>query len=172
MITIISGTNRPDSNTRQVSDAVAETYRLSGAEQQVYDLIDVPRDIAFSEVFGNRSETFSDVIQHQVANVDKFVFVVPEYNGGFPGIVKLFVDAVEPNHWYGKKAALIGVSTGRSGNLRGLDHLAGVLNYLRVDVLHFKPALAHFPAPVPGGADIPEAYLELLEMQRDLFLEF
>lgn len=172
MITIISGTNRPDSNSRKVSDAVAETYRLSSAEQQVYDLIDLPRDVAFSEVFGNRSEAFADSIQKWVVNVDKFIFVVPEYNGGFPGIVKLFIDAVEPHHWYGKKAALIGVSTGRSGNLRGLDHLTGVLNYLRVDVLHFKPALAHFPAPAPGKSDFPEAYLELLEMQRDLFLEF
>ena len=172
MITIISGTNRPNSNTRKVSDTVAETYRLSDAQQQVYDLIDLPREVAFSEVFGNRSEAFGDIIQNRIANVDKFIFVVPEYNGSFPGIVKLFVDAVEPHHWNGKKAARIGLSTGRSGNLRGLDHLAGVLNYLRVDVLHFKPALAHFPVAEHEGRGIPEAHLELLKMQRDLFLEF
>ena len=36
--------------------------------------------------------------------------------------------------WPGKKALLTGVSTGRAGNLRGMEHLTGILHYLRVVV--------------------------------------
>jgi chromate reductase len=172
MITIISGTNRGQSNTRKVSDIVADLYRRNGDEQQVFDLIDLPREVAFSEVFGNRSNGFSEQVERYVANVDKFVFVIPEYNGGFPGVLKLMLDAVEPHHWYGKKAALIGLSTGRSGNLRGVEHLMGVLNYLQVNVLHFKPALARLPAPTVEAFEMPKEYVQLLELQVELFRNF
>ena len=36
--------------------------------------------------------------------------------------------------WWGKKALLVGVSTGRSGNVRGMEHLTSILNYLKVVV--------------------------------------
>jgi len=36
--------------------------------------------------------------------------------------------------WHHKKALLTGVATGRAGNLRGMDHLADVLNYLKITV--------------------------------------
>jgi NAD(P)H-dependent FMN reductase len=35
---------------------------------------------------------------------------------------------------YGKKALLVGVATGRGGNIRGLEHLTGTLNYMNVFV--------------------------------------
>ncbi len=62
------------------------------------------------------------------------MFVAPEYNGSFPGILKVFLDAVHPDLNRNKKAALIGVSSGRAGNLRGMEHLTGVLNYLGIHV--------------------------------------
>jgi NAD(P)H-dependent FMN reductase len=64
----------------------------------------------------------------------KFVFIAPEYNGSFPGILKVFLDAIPPEMNRGKKSALIGVSSGRAGNLRGMDHLTGILNYLGMHV--------------------------------------
>ena len=36
--------------------------------------------------------------------------------------------------WWRKKALLVGVSTGRAGNLRGMEDLTGVLHYLKVVV--------------------------------------
>ncbi len=35
--------------------------------------------------------------------------------------------------------AVVGVSTGQAGNLRGQEHLTGVLNYLKVNVHYNKP---------------------------------
>ncbi len=171
MITLISGTNRTGSNTRQVTDVLAGMYRRRGVQTQIYDLCDLPREVAFSEVFGKRSNGFGNAIDSYVSNVDKFVFVAPEYNGSFPGVLKLFLDAVEPIRWYGKKAALVGLATGRSGNLRGLDHLMGVLNYLHVDVLHLKPTLSQL-VHHPESLELPKVYEALLEKQMELFLKF
>lgn len=171
MITIISGTNRPLSNTRQVADVVAGIYREHNVQTQILDLENLPDEVAFSEVFGKRSQEFGETVQKYVVNVDKFIFIAPEYNGSFPGILKVFLDAIEPRHWYGKKAALIGIGSGRAGNLRGLDHLMGVLNYLQINVLHFKPTLAHLKYE-PGRLELSPLYFELLKQQVDLFTDF
>ncbi|MBK8506337.1 MAG: hypothetical protein IPL46_31525 [Saprospiraceae bacterium] len=39
-----------------------------------------------------------------------------------------------PTDFHGKKARLTGVSTGRVGNLHGMEHLTNILNYLQVVV--------------------------------------
>jgi NAD(P)H-dependent FMN reductase len=36
--------------------------------------------------------------------------------------------------WPNKKALLTGVATGKGGNIRGLEHITGTLNYLKVFV--------------------------------------
>lgn len=171
MITIISGTNRSLSNTRRVADVMAGIYREHNVSTQILDLIHLPREVAFSEVFGNRSEGFDEVVQKYVANVDKFIFLAPEYNGSFPGILKVFLDAVEPKYWWGKRAALVGIGTGRGGNLRGLDHMMGVLNYLQVNVLHFKPTLAYLKYD-PNHLELSPLYQDLLKQQAELFVKF
>lgn len=172
MITLISGTNRPNNNTRKVVSILERLYREKGVETQVLDLCTLPRDVAFSEVYGNRSDAFAEILVKYVASVDKFVFVVPEYNGGFPGIVKLFLDAAEPKMWYGKKAAIAGLSAGRSGNLRGMDHLTGVLNYLQVNVHHFKPGLSRLYAEDKGDLVLSADYDVLLNRHVELFADF
>ena len=46
-------------------------------------------------------------IQEIVTKTDKFIFVIPEYNGSFPGVLKVFIDACSfPESFYEKKAAL------------------------------------------------------------------
>jgi NAD(P)H-dependent FMN reductase len=65
----------------------------------------------------------------------KFIFVLPEYNGSYPGLFKALIDLSDIKRcWPGKKALLVGVATGRGGNIRGLDHITGVLNYIKVMV--------------------------------------
>ena len=46
----------------------------------------------------------------------------------------LFDTSKSHDIWYHKKALLTGVATGRAGNLRGMDHLADILNYLKITV--------------------------------------
>jgi NAD(P)H-dependent FMN reductase len=84
------------------------------------------------------SDTLSHIQNDFIIPSSKFVFIVPEYNGGMPGILKLFIDAMSVRKvdatFNMKSACLTGVSSGRAGNLRGMEHLTGILNYLQVVV--------------------------------------
>lgn len=138
MITIISGTNRPHSNTMKVALNYVQLMEKQGVKPELLSLEMVPPDIAFSELFNKRSEKFQQILDKYIVPAQKFVIISPEYNGSFPGILKTFLDAIHPDINRGKKVALVGVSTGRAGNLRGMDHLTGILNYLGFHVMPNK----------------------------------
>lgn len=136
MITVISCTNRPASSTLKIAQLYSQLLDKQKVSHKLLSFEKLPVDIAFGEVFNKRSENFQQLLNEYMIPADKLVFIVPEYNGSFPGILKVFLDAVHPDVNRGKKAALIGVSSGRAGNLRGLEHLTGVLHYLG---LHIHP---------------------------------
>ncbi len=138
MISIISGTNRINSNTLKVARYYQQQLNIRNAKCQVISLNDLPSDFINTDLYGKRSSAFAD-LQTLVSASEKFVFIVPEYNGSFPGVLKTFLDACDfPQSFYGKKAALVGVSSGKYGNIRGIDHLTGVCNYMSINVLPLK----------------------------------
>jgi chromate reductase len=137
MITIISATNRPHSNTLKIAKNYALLMEKQGLHAKILSLEALPADFIVSDFFGKRSEKFQQLLNDFIISSDKFVFIVPEYNGSFPGILKTFLDAFSPDINRGKKVALVGVSTGRAGNLRGMDHLSAVLHHLHLHV-HFN----------------------------------
>lgn len=142
MITIISGTNRPNSNSIRLANYYQRTLAEKGEAAQILSLNDLPGTITVSDLYGNRSEGFLP-FQDKIDETDKFVFIIPEYNGSFPGILKVFMDACSfPSSFSGKKAALVGISSGRYGNIRGIDHFTGVCNYCG---LHVLPLRIHIP---------------------------
>jgi len=136
---IISGTNREKSNSLKIARYYCEQLKAKGDEQwEVLSLTDIPQSLAFTDLYGKRSEAF-EPLQAKISAAQKFVFVVPEYNGSFPGILKTFVDACAfPASFYHKKTALVGLSSGKYGNIRGIDHFTGVCNYMRMHVLPLK----------------------------------
>lgn len=138
MITIISATNRPQSNTLKVATNYAQLMEKQGVKPKLLSLEIVPVDIAFNELFAKRSSAFQQILDEYIIPAQKFVIISPEYNGSFPGILKTFIDAMHPDINRGKKAALVGISTGRAGNLRGMDHLTGILHYLGFHVMPNK----------------------------------
>jgi NAD(P)H-dependent FMN reductase len=108
---------------------------------------------------------------------NKFIFVIPEYNGGFPGIVKLFIDACSIRAYKptfkNKKAALVGVATGRAGNLRGLDHMTGVLNHVGTIVMPKQLPISSIENLVNGNGEITDPNtIKVIEEYVDNFLAF
>ena len=130
MITIISATNRPDSNSLKIARFYYQLIDKQGVKAMLLSLEDVPADITFGELFRRRTAGFQELLDKYIIPSQKYVIIAPEYNGSFPGILKTFIDAMDPELLKGKKTALVGVSSGRAGNLRGMDHLTGILNYL------------------------------------------
>ena len=142
MMTIISGTNRPESNTYKVLEYCVKAAANQGIDVRVLDLQELPPTFLSEGIYGTPSDSFSQILEEKIVPASHIIFIAPEYNGSFPGILKLFLDTAPPNLWRGKKAALIGVATGRSGNQRGLDHLTAVLHYLQMEVYSQKPLLS------------------------------
>jgi len=129
--TIISATNRQDSNTLKIAEAYQNLLKDKGIEARLLTLEGL-------NVL-DRNPGLVAVEAEYLIPADKFIFVTPEYNGSFPGILKALMDNSDISRaWWGKKALLTGVSTGRAGNLRGMEHLTGILHYLKVSVYHNK----------------------------------
>jgi NAD(P)H-dependent FMN reductase len=127
-ITIISATNRAGSNTLRVSRQIEGMLLERGVRAGLLTLEGLD--------LNGRTETLYQIERELLFPARKFIFVAPEYNGSYPGSLKTMIDLTDIKQaWWGKKAMLTGVSTGRAGNLRGLEHLTGTLNYLKVTVL-------------------------------------
>ncbi len=127
MITIISGTNRPDSNTHKIALVYKSIFEAMGQEVHLLDLMWLQSTV--------RNEAFTKVETEILIPTTKFVVISPEYNGSFSGILKLLIDISDVGKvWHGKKAMLVGVATGRAGNLRGMDQLTNIMNHLKVTV--------------------------------------
>jgi NAD(P)H-dependent FMN reductase len=137
-IIILNCTNRTNSNSLRVSKIYKTLLEEKNIDVEIFDFCELPETIAFTELYGMRSNDYAELIKKYITENNKFIFVVPEYNGSFPGILKLFLDSVAPKEWANKKGCLVGVSTGRAGNLRGMEHLTGILNYLKLYVYHAK----------------------------------
>lgn len=143
MIAIISSTNRLLSHTLKLSNYYKRVLETAGQEVKLVSLTDLPANTLQTDMYGKRSAEFQP-IQNVITAAEKFIFVVPEYNGSFPGALKVFIDACDyPDSFSGKKAALVGLSSGKYGNIRGIEHLTGICHYININVL---PMRLHIPS--------------------------
>src|SRR4051812_17560231 len=112
MYTIISGTNRFGSHTEKVAGQYQKVFQEKGIEAKLFSL----KDLNVLE----RNPEFIKAENEFLIPAQKFIFILPEYNGSYPGVVKSMIDISDIRRsWWDKKALLTGVSTGRAGNLRG-----------------------------------------------------
>ncbi|MFM1876747.1 MAG: hypothetical protein RL266_2484 [Bacteroidota bacterium] len=173
MITIICTTNRPDSNTRKVAQLYFDILVSLGQPCQILDLKEVEASWIQDSNYGKNVPEFEAVVKRYIREVHKLIFVTPEYNGGFPGYLKFFMDACDQFDWAGKKVALMGLASGRGGNVRGLDHLTGILHYLGSEVYSKKVYLSQVNQTISKEGEIVSSVLEA-EIERQLkgFLSF
>ena len=125
MVTIISGTNRKNNNTKKI----ALEYQRLLKEMQIDSHF-----LALDEInVAERNDLFRKMEKDYLEPADKFIIIMPEYNGSYPGILKLMIDNSDVSKaWHHKKVLLTGVSTGRAGNLRGMEHLTGTLLHMKM----------------------------------------
>ena len=126
---IISGTDRPNSNSLRVSQYVQEKYRKEGVATDIIDLQDFPIEQVAGGKYGEDLPEIDDFVEQAVV-ADGLVVVCPEYNGGYPGILKLFIDYLPfPNSLDKKPIALIGEANGAFGAMRAVEQLQQVFGY-------------------------------------------
>lgn len=172
MITVICATHRPKNQTQQVVKKYTEILKELGEETKVFELDDLPEGFLNQNSFSNKDHGLDDIIAEKLLPAEKLVVISPEYNGSYPGLFKAFIDIVSPSIWRGKKVALVGVASGRAGNLRGMDHLTDVFHHLRSEVFSLKVPISRLDSLMNNGELADEATLKVLQNQAREFLNF
>lgn len=173
MITIIAGTNRANSNTLKVAKFYQKQLTKKGLTTELLDLQDLPSTLISTDLYGKRSKDF-EKIQELVSKTTKFLFVIPEYNGSFPGVLKTFIDACNfPDSFYDKKACLVGISSGKYGNVRGIEHFNGVCAYLHLNVMPLRLHIANIKTELNENYELfQEDTLKFVDQQMDKFVKY
>ncbi len=180
MITVISGTNRKDSECLTFAKTYAGILEAkSNVPIRLLALEEIAHDWFHPDMYDTASQTLSLIkLQDEfILPAEKFVFIMPEYNGSIPGSLKLFIDACSirkyKENFQGKKAALVGVASGRAGNLRGMDHLSGVLNHMGTIILPNMLPISSIKALLDQNSKVvDQPTLIAMEKQADQLLSF
>src|SRR5580704_9066788 len=129
MIVIISGTNRPGSNTRKVTTHVEAVYKSLDVPFQLLDLAHLPPEIFSPSSYAEKPAAFQKFIDAILA-ADGLVVVSPEYNGGIPGVLKYFIDMLPfPESFEHRPVCFVGLSAGIWGALRPIEQLQAIFGY-------------------------------------------
>ncbi|MEM6965847.1 MAG: NAD(P)H-dependent oxidoreductase [Bacteroidota bacterium] len=179
MITVISGTNRTGSHTEKFAKHFYKIIKSKSDEAiKYYSLQKLPEDVLHAGMYQNRKQSKAlRAIQEEVMiPAHKFFVISPEYNGSFPGVLKLFIDACSIHEYAptfkGKKAGLVGIATGRAGNLRGMDHLGAVFNHVGTEVMGKKLPISNVGELLEKNKITHEATLKVMENFVDDFLKY
>lgn len=124
-IPVILGTTRKGRASENVARFVqGELAKLAGVETALVDVreIKLPLDDAGEAI---KDSGFSAMIQR----ADGLVIVTPEYNHGYPGMLKHLLDT-NLKEYIHKAAGVCGVSAGGFGGTRVIENLLPVLREL------------------------------------------
>ncbi len=150
-ILIVSGTNRPGSNSLKVALAVGRHYAAAGASAEVYGLAELPGSAFAPEAFAVKPPELV-AVQQRVVSAAGLHLIVPEYNGSFPGVLKHFIDLLKfPESFQDKPVAFVGVANGGFGGVRGVEQLQMVFAYRNA---HLFPDRVFIPG---AGKKLDEA---------------
>ena len=173
-IVVVSGTNHKNSLTAQVADYYAELLCKRGSSQQVLKLTSLPADFTVTALYENNGKNPAfNHLQAIMETAQTYVFIIPEYNGSFPGIVKAFIDGLRfPGTFRGKKCAMVGVSKGPQGGALAMSHLTDIFHYLGMHVYPLKPRLSSIHDSQLETVLANAQYVQLLEEQAEGIINY
>lgn len=178
MITVISGTNNNGNKTSIFAQHIFELLKnKTNLEVKFLDLERIAHDYFYPEMYDKQAPSITRIQDEYIIPAEKFYIISPEYNGGISGALKLFLDACSIRAYKAsfknKKAALVGVASGRAGNLRGLDQLSGILNHVGTIILPNKLPISSIKSILNDKDEIVlPGTLQAIEQQMEAFLDF
>jgi NAD(P)H-dependent FMN reductase len=129
MIEIVSGSNRANANTLRIARLLQEAYAELGVEAGLLNLQELPASLLDPGAYGEKPAAFAP-FQARVLKASGLHVVTPEYNGSFPGVLKLFIDMLKfPESFEGKPVAYVGLAAGQWGALRAVEQLQMIFGY-------------------------------------------
>src|SRR5467141_3042240 len=124
-IPVILGTARKGRRSENAARFIFEqTKTRAGVETEFVDIAKIPMrlDDAGEQM---KDPAFSDL----VTRADGLILIVPEYNHGYPGLLKHALD-MNLKEYIHKAVGLCGVSAGPFGGARVIEHLLPVMREL------------------------------------------
>jgi NAD(P)H-dependent FMN reductase len=165
MYTIICGTNRNGSHTEKVAREYMQLLKNKNIDAALFTLQGL--DML------SRNDAIRKAEAEFILPAQKFLFIIPEYNGSYPGVLKAFIDNSDiRNAWNYKKALLTGVATGRAGNLRGMDHLADTLHFMKMNVFYNKLPISVIDKVMDSEGHFNEETRNAINQQLDEFIVY
>jgi len=173
MMTLLVGTNRPNSNTRKVARQIEGFYTEQKVPLRVLDLAQLPQEIFSPASYGEKPKLFLP-FSEGILQASGVHIITPEYNGGMPGVLKYFIDMLKfPESFIGKPVCFTGLSAGMWGALRPIEQLQAIFSYRNA---HLFPERVFLPGingllNELGGISDPDA-VERLKSQVKNFIDF
>ncbi len=174
MIAVVSGTNRKAPISIHIARQYAEILRSHDQEVEIIDLRNIPEDMMFSALYDNVGKNpefnqFRDIMNR----ADKIVFIIPEYNGSFPGALKVFLDGLDRSKALtDKKSGLVGISAGDQGAGLALSHFTDILNYCGTHVLGYRLRIPKIGDKMTDNKITNPVYLDKIHRQIQKLLKF
>lgn len=170
---IISGTDRPNSNSLRISRYLQNQYREKGITADIIDLQNFPTAAVKGGRYGDKPEEVIDFTQ-PIIDADALSIVCPEYNGGYPGILKLLIDYLPfPESLYKKPISFIGHANGAFGGVRAVEQLQQVVGYRNAHVYPERVFIPRIGKNFDDEKGITDPFQQdLLQSQIKNFIEF
>ena len=123
-IPIVLGTARRERQSEKVASFLfGELKRFDGIESDIIDVKDFMNAQTVPPWVSNSSIAFW---KESMARADGLIIVMPEYNHGYPGELKILLDSLYQEYMY-KPAGIASVSAGSFGGARAVENLLPVL---------------------------------------------
>jgi NAD(P)H-dependent FMN reductase len=173
MITLVVGTNRPQSNTRSVARHVEELYAELRVPIKVLDLAQLPPEIFLPSSYAHKPKSF-EPFADAVLRSDGLHVVSPEYNGSVPGVLKYFIDMLKfPESFSRRPVCFVGLSAGIWGALRPVEQLQAIFGYRSAYIFPERVFLPQINDLLDEGGRLKDPdLLKRLRSQVEGFVEF
>lgn len=172
-ILIVAGTNRPGSYCLRVARRLEQHYADAGIPHSLLSLLELPQALFLPESYGSKPPEFVP-IQRRVLDAAGLHIVVPEYNGGFPGVLKLFIDHLKfPDSFEAKPVCFTGESDGRFGALRPVEQIQQIFGYRNAFVFPRRVFIPDVQNQVTEDGTLTNAEIDRrLREQAKMFADF
>jgi chromate reductase, NAD(P)H dehydrogenase (quinone) len=178
MLLVINATNRPGNKTNIVSQYCFQYLSSNYAHEVKFlsmeEISGSHYDINMYDKIADKETPLTKIQDELIIPSKGWLVISPEYNGSYPGIFKTFIDALSVRKYKetfaGRFVGLIGTSSGRAGNLRGMEHLTSFLNYLKITVFHNKLPISTIEKVLVDGNELNEETKVALNAYMDEFM--
>lgn len=166
-VTALAASTRSGSHNRRLLDAITASIAETdaGVEVDVIDLRRHPLPLLDADLMERDGvPDAARVIHDRIAASDAVLIASPEYNGGYPALLKNVIDwisRVDMFVLHPRYVGLAAASPGKTGGVRGAAHLRGLLENMFVTV-HDDV----FSVPQVGDALTDEGWANAEDEQR------